>query len=72
MGYGRATSNETLEPHIIEALARKMGLDVSAEEAVVLTTLFLNQLAVIDSFEAFDFQDTVPAVLFSVEGQWDE
>lgn len=72
MSYGRASSSDELDPKVVEALANKMGLNVSSEEAVVLTTLFLNQLAALDSFEAFDLQNIAPATIFSARGGWDE
>ena len=72
MGYGRASSSDELDTQVILALARKMGLDVSAEEAEILTTLFLNQIAAFESFDQFDLQDEVPAPIFSVERRWDE
>ena len=64
MGYGRASSDETLEPDIVLALANKMGLSISQEEAETLTALLMNQLAAVDSFNAFDLQDVVPAPIF--------
>ena len=72
MSYGRASSSEELDPQVIEALTNKMGLDVSSEEATILTTLLLNQFAAMQSFEAFDLQDVVPATIFSAKGGWDE
>jgi hypothetical protein len=72
MSYGRASSSEELESQVVEALAKKMGLDVSAEEAVILTALLMNQIAAVESFSAFDLQDIVPAPIFTVEGQWNE
>ena len=64
MGYGRASSDEVLEPDLILALANKMGLPVSREEGEMLTALLMNQLAAVDSFDAFDLQDIVPAPIF--------
>ena len=64
MGYGRASSDEVLEPDIILALTKKMGLSISQEEAEMLTALLMNQLAAVDSFDAFDLQDVVPAPVF--------
>ncbi len=64
MAYGRASSDEVLEPDVILALANKMGLPVSQEEAEMLTALLMNQLAAVDSFDAFDLQDIVPAPIF--------
>ena len=64
MGYGRASSDEVLEPDVILALAKKMGLPVSPEEAETLTALLMNQLAAVDSFNAFDLQEIVPAPIF--------
>lgn len=64
MGYGRASSDEVLDSAVIEALAKKMGLDVSAQEAETLTALLMNQLAAVESFNAFDLQDIVPAPIF--------
>ncbi len=70
MGYGRASSDEVLEPDVILALAKKMGLPVSQEEAEMLTALLMNQLAAVDTFDAFDLQDIVPAPIFRL-GQAD-
>ncbi len=64
MSYGRASSDETLDAAVVRALTKKMGLDVSAEEAEVLTALLMNQLAAVESFNAFDLQDIVPAPIF--------
>ena len=72
MSYGRASSDEELNPQVIEALANKMGLDVSSDEAKILTTLFLNQLAALNSFDTVDLQDVAPATIFSANGGWDE
>ncbi len=68
MGYGRASSDEVLDAAVIEALAKKMGLAVSAGESEVLTALLMNQLAALESFNAFDLQDIVPAPVFRLEG----
>lgn len=68
MSYGRASSDDALEPEVIRALANKMGLDVSPEEAEILTSLLMDQLAAAQSFDVFDLQDVVPATVFDVEG----
>ena len=68
MQYGRASSDDVLEPAVVQALARKMGLDVSEAEAEVLTMLLMNQMAAFQSFDAFDLQDIVPAPIFRLEG----
>lgn len=67
MSYGRASSDETLDPAVIQALAQKMGLDVSEQDAEVLTALLMNQLAAAQSFDRFDLQDIVPATIFRLE-----
>lgn len=67
MGYGRASSDDVLEPGVILAMAKKMGLQVSEEEAEMLTGLLLNQLAAVETFDAFDLQDTVPATIFRLD-----
>ena len=67
MGYGRASSDEVLEPEVILALTKKMGLSISQEEAEMLTALLMNQLAAVDSFDAFDLQDIVPAPIFRLD-----
>lgn len=72
MSYGRASSDDALEPEVIRALANKMGLDVSLEEAEILTSLLMDQLAAAQSFDVFDLQDAVPATIFDVEGAWHE
>lgn len=72
MGYGRASSDEVLEPDVILALAQKIGLPVSQEEAEMLTALLMNQLAAVESFDAFDLQDIVPAPIFRLEGASDD
>jgi len=72
MAYGRASSDENLEPDIVLALATKMGLSISREEAETLTVMLMNQLAAVDSFEAFDLQDIVPAPVFRLEGAGDD
>ena len=68
MKYGRASSEEVLEPAVVHALAKKMGLEVSEEEAELLTVLLMNQLAAFQSFDAYDLQDIVPAPIFRLEG----
>ncbi len=68
MSYGRASSDEVLEAAVIEALANKMGLAVSPQETEALTALLMNQLAALESFNAFDLQDIVPAPIFRLEG----
>lgn len=72
MSYGRASSDDALEPEVIRALANKMGLDVSLEEAEILTSLLMDQLAAAQSFDVFDLQDVAPATVFDVEGAWHE
>lgn len=72
MGYGRASSDEVLEPGVVLALAKKMGLQLSAEEAEMLTALLMNQLAAVETFDAFDLQDIVPAPIFRLEGAGDD
>lgn len=72
MQYGRASSEDVLEAAVVQALARKMGLEVSAEEAEVLTMLLMNQMAAIQSIDAFDLQDTLPAPIFRLEGAGDD
>ena len=72
MQYGRASSDEVLEPAVVHALARKMGLDVSEDEAEILTMLLMNQMAAIESLDNFDLQDTVPAPIFRLEGAGDD
>ena len=67
MSYGRASSDEVLEPDVILALANKMGLSITQEEAEMLTALLMNQLAAVDSFNAFDLQDIVPAPIFRLD-----
>ena len=68
MSYGRASSDEVLDPAVVQAMAVKMGLDVSGEEAEILTALLMNQLAAFQSFDAFDLQDVVPAPIFRLGG----
>ena len=72
MSYGRASSDEQLDAAVIEALANKMGLDISAPEAEVLTALLMNQLAAVESLDAFDLQDCVPAPIFRLKGARDD
>ena len=72
MSYGRASSDEVLEPSIVLALANKMGLSILPEEAETLTALLMNQLAAVDSFDAYDLQDIVPASVFRLEGAGDD
>ena len=72
MQYGRASSDEVLEPAVVHALARTMGLDVSEDEAEILTMLLMNQMAAIQSLDAFDLQDIVPAPIFRLEGAGDD
>ena len=64
MSYGRASSDETLDSGVVLALANKIGLAISPEEADVLTALLMNQMAAFQSFDAFDLQDAVPAPIF--------
>lgn len=68
MSYGRASSDDVLDAAVIEALATKMGLDIAPAEAEVLTALLMNQLAAVESFNAFDLQDIVPAPIFRLSG----
>ena len=68
MSYGRASSDDVLDPAVIEALATKMGLDIAPAEAEVLTALLMNHLAAVESFKAFDLQDIVPAPIFRLGG----
>ncbi len=72
MSYGRASSDEVLEPEVVRALAKKMGLEVSPQEAEVLTALLMNQMAAFQSFDSFDLQDAVPALIFRAGGASDE
>ena len=72
MGYGRAISDEVLAPDVILAMTKKMGLSISGEEAEMLTALLMNQLAAVDSFDAFDLQDIVPAPIFRLKGAGDD
>ena len=72
MGYGRASSDEVLNSDVVHALAKKMGLAVSPEEAEILTALLMNQMAAFQSFDSFDLQDVVPAPIFRAEGASDE
>lgn len=72
MGYGRASSDEVLEPAVVRALANKMGLTISEDEAEMLTALLMNQLAAAESFKAFDLEALVPAPIFRLEGAGDD
>jgi len=72
MGYGRASSDETLDSGVVLALANKMGLAISPAEAEVLTALLMNQMAAFQSFDSFDLQDVVPASIFRAGGTSDE
>lgn len=72
MGYGRASSDEVLDSSVVHALAKKMGLAISPEEADVLTALLMNQMAAFQSFDSFDLQDAVPAPIFRAGGPSDE
>ncbi|MCY4538825.1 MAG: hypothetical protein OXE52_11440 [Chloroflexi bacterium] len=68
MGYGRASSDEVLDSDVVQALANKMGLAISPEEAEVLTALLMNQMAAFQSFDSIDLQDAVPASIFRAGG----
>ncbi len=72
MGYGRASSDEVLDSSVVHALANKMGLAISPEEAEVLTALLMNQMAAFQSFDSIDLQDAVPAPIFRAGGTSDE
>ena len=72
MGYGRASSDEVLDSDVVQALAKKMGLAVSPEEAEILTALLMNQMAAFQSFDSVDLGDVVPAPIFRAEGASDE
>ena len=72
MSYGRVTSSEELDPDVVQKLAHSLGLDVSSEEAIALTTSLLNQFAAMGNIERFDLHDIVPAPIFKMEGAWDE
>lgn len=72
MSYGRASSDEVLEPGLVLAWANKMGLSISPEEAETLTAQLMNQLAAVDSFDAFDLQDIVPTPIFRLESARDD
>ncbi len=67
MSYGRASSDEVLEPEVILAMANKMGLSISPEEAETLTALLMNQLAAVETFDSFDLQEIVPAPIFRLD-----
>ncbi len=72
MGYGRASSDEVLDSNVVRALANKMGLAVSPEEAEILTAMLMNQMAAFQSFDSVDLQDVVPAPIFRADGASDE
>ena len=72
MGYGRASSEEVLDSNVVRALANKMGLAVSPEEAEILTALLMNQMAAFQSFDIVDLGDVVPAPIFRADGASDE
>ena len=72
MGYGRASSDEVLDSDVVHALANKMGLAVSPEEAEILTALLMNQMAAFQSFDIVDLGDVVPAPIFRADGASDE
>ena len=72
MGYGRASSDDVLDSNVVRALANKMGLAVSPEEAEILTALLMNQMAAFQSFDSVDLGDVVPAPIFRAEGASDE
>ena len=72
MGYGRASSEVVLNSDVVQALANKMGLAVSPEEAEILTALLMNQMAAFQSFDSIDLQDVVPAPIFRAKGASDE
>ena len=72
MGYGRASSDEVLDSDVVRALANKMGLAVSPEEAEILTALLMNQMAAFQSFDSVDLGGVVPAPIFRAEGANDE
>ena len=72
MGYGRASSDDVLDSNVVRALANKMGLAVSPEEAEILTALLMNQMAAFQSFDSVDLGDVVPAPIFRADGASDE
>ena len=64
MGYVKFSDAPEIDPAIIEALAVLLGLAVPADEVPVLSDAVRGQLASVQSLEALDLTDVMPAVEF--------
>jgi hypothetical protein len=70
MGYVKPTSAEDIDPAMIEAMARLLGLAVSPLETTPLADSVRDQLASIQSLEELDLTDIMPAVEFDPRWGW--
>ncbi len=64
MGYVKPTSAEDIDPAMIEAMARLLGLAVPPLETTPLADSVRDQLASIQSLEELDLTDIMPALEF--------
>lgn len=70
MSYGRTTSTEEFDPQVVLALAQRLGLAVTLEDAKALATGLVSQLAAKQTIERFDLQDVAPVL--KMEARWNE
>ena len=64
MGYVKFSDAAEIDPAIVEALAVLLGLSVLSEEVPVLSDAVRGQLASVQSLEALDLTDVMPAIEF--------
>jgi hypothetical protein len=70
MGYVKPTSAEDIDPAMIEAMARLLGLTVPPLETTPLADSVRDQLASIQSLEELDLTDIMPALEFDPRWGW--
>jgi hypothetical protein len=70
MGYVKPTSAEDIDPAMIEAMARLLGLAVPPLETTPLADSVRDQLASIQSLEELDLTDIMPALEFDPRWGW--
>ncbi|MDF3041402.1 MAG: hypothetical protein K0Q71_4108 [Thermomicrobiales bacterium] len=70
MGYVKPTSAEDIDPAMIEAMARLLGLAVPPLETTPLADSIRDQLASIQSLEEIDLTDIMPALEFDPRWGW--
>jgi hypothetical protein len=70
MGYVKPTSAEDIDPAMIDAMARLLGLAVPPTETTPLADSVRDQLASIQSLEELDLTDIMPALEFDPRWGW--